>query len=221
MSSKRKLVWITLFAICFGLVEAAVVVYLRNIYYSEGFEFPPKILPAHILRTEAIREGVTIIMLIAMGVLAGKTALARFGAFLIGFGVWDMFYYIWLKIFLDWPETLLDWDILFLIPTPWAAPVLAPLLVCIGLIVCGTILFDREERGQPVKVTVVDWTVGGFAAAIIILSFLMNNGTSKPGKFPWWFFLLGLGVGLIYFLWRFLESTKGKEVHDPSQTRSE
>lgn len=204
MTTNKKLFWITLFAIGFALVEAAVVVYLRNIQYPEGFGFPPKMLPASIFRTEVIREAATIIVLVATGVLAGKTPLARFSAFLIAFGVWDMFYYIWLKVFLDWPKTLLDWDILFLIPKPWVAPVLAPLLVCVGFITCGTWSFTREERGRPVRVTRVDWMVEGIAGLLIITSFLMNDGTTMPETFPWWLFLLGLLGGVGYFVGRSL-----------------
>lgn len=128
----RKLFWIGSFGIAFGLVEAAVVVYLRSVGYPEGLDFSSGRLPGDILQTEIVREGATIIILACTAVLAGRTALARFGAFLTVFGVWDLFYYVWLKVFLGWPESLLDGDILFLIPGAWAGPVLAPMIVSLA-----------------------------------------------------------------------------------------
>lgn len=205
MSSTNKLLWLTVFGIAFALVEAVVVVYLRTLYYPQGFSFPPELIPSDILRTEVIREAATLVMLVAAGMLAGKTQLARFSAFLIVFGIWDVFYYVWLRVFLDWPATLFDWDVLFLIPGPWTAPVLAPLLVCIGFIGCGGWVFVREERGNGLKVRMVDWIVEFAAGGVIVLSFLINDGTSMPDAFAWWIFLVGLLGGVGYFLWQVIK----------------
>lgn len=211
MSGCKKLFWMTAFGIAFALVEAAVVVYLRAHYYPEGFKFPTGMLPANILRTEIIREAATMVMLIAIGMLAGRTTLGRLSAFLIVFGVWDIFYYIWLKLFLDWPETLLDWDILFLIPGPWAAPVLAPLLVCVAFIACGVWIFWREDREYLIRLRPVDLAVVASAAVVIILSFLINDGTSIPKSFPWWLFFIGLLGGVGYFVWRLVRFKKSTD----------
>jgi len=205
MGTGKKLFWIIIFGVAFGLVEAVVVVYLRNLYYPQGFVFPSGKLPPHILRTEIIREAATILMLIAISILASHKRLGRVGLFLILFGIWDIFYYIWLKVFLDWPETLFDWDILFLIPRTWAAPVLAPLLVCFVFIGCGTWLFWRVEKGHVIKLSLVDWIVEILAGVIIISSFFSNDGMSTPQFFPWWLFLIGLLGGVGYFFWRFVK----------------
>ena len=202
MKEYRKLFWIFVFGIAFGLVEAAIVVYLRTLYYPEGFQFPLKMVPMNIILTEVIREGATIAILVAFGALAGRTKLAKFGAFIIAFGVWDIFYYVWLKVFLGWPETLLDWDILFLIPVPWVSPVLAPILVSLGLIGCGIWMFIEEERHETFRATAVDWGVEIVAAILIIASFLVNSATAVPDKYPWWLFLSGFLGGVGYFLWR-------------------
>ena len=202
----RKFIWVVVFGIAFGLVEASVVVYLRSLYYPEGFHFPTGRLPTDILRTEIIREGATLVILIAIGALAGATRVAKFGAFMTVFGVWDIFYYVWLKLFLDWPETLLDWDILFLIPGPWAGPIIAPILVSMAFIGCGGWLFAREESGRPVNATPRDWIVEITAGLVMVSPFLLSGREPMPVSFPWWLFLTGLLGGVGYFVWRMVKS---------------
>jgi hypothetical protein len=67
---------------------------------------------------ELVREGATLVMLLTLGMLAGRTWRTRFGYSAIAFGVWDIFYYVFLKLISDWPKSVLDWDILFLLPLP-------------------------------------------------------------------------------------------------------
>ena len=52
----RRLPWLTLYAVAMGFLEAVVVVYLRELYYPEGFRFPIKIIPDHIAIAELVRE---------------------------------------------------------------------------------------------------------------------------------------------------------------------
>ena len=111
-----------------GYLESAVVVYLRSIYYANGFEFP--MVPINKLHTitEIGREISTMIMLIGIGVFSGKDKSGKFAVFLYSFAIWDIFYYVFLKILLNWPESLFTWDILFLIPPVWTGPVIAPVI---------------------------------------------------------------------------------------------
>ena len=46
---------------------------------------------------ELPRELATIVMLFAVGFLAGRTWRRRMGYAAIAFGVWDIFYYVFLK----------------------------------------------------------------------------------------------------------------------------
>ncbi len=39
-SMYKKIFWLSLFSIAMGYMETAVVVYLRKIYYPDGFQFP-------------------------------------------------------------------------------------------------------------------------------------------------------------------------------------
>jgi len=197
----KKLIWITIFAVAFGLVEAVVVFYLLIHFYPEGFYPPLKIISKRILYIEVIREVATAVMLVAIGIIAGRTRFAKFGAFMVSFGVWDIFYYFWLYVLIDWPTSFLDWDVLFLIPVPWMGPVLAPLLVSLGLTGCGMWIFLQEERGVHFRTTPLDWIVEFSATALMISTFFMNRGMETP-VFSWWLFLIGLIGGIGYFLWR-------------------
>jgi hypothetical protein len=59
----KKFTAITIFSIAMGFLEAAVVVYLRTLYYPEGFSFPLKNIPIDIFLVEIGREISTIVML--------------------------------------------------------------------------------------------------------------------------------------------------------------
>ncbi|MEJ2545677.1 MAG: hypothetical protein P8Y99_16560 [Calditrichaceae bacterium] len=113
-------------------VESAIVVYLREIYYPNGFHFPIKILQNYIVIIEIGREAATIIILWFSAVLAADTFKQRFAFFLFNFGLWDIFYYFWLKVFINWPAEWLEWDVLYLIPVPWISPWEAPVIVSIA-----------------------------------------------------------------------------------------
>jgi hypothetical protein len=201
---KKRLLGCTIFAIAMAYLEAAVVVYLRAIYYPEGFAFPlVEIIPFH-LWTEIGREAGTIIMFWAVAQLLAQNRREWFAYFAFNFAIWDIWYYIWLKILLNWPQSLLDWDILFLIPLPWVGPVLAPLLVSVALITAALIILSREENQRPIHLGLGGWLLEGLAGLIIITSFCTNTGCiidrSMPESYPWWIFIIGMGLGMGIFI---------------------
>ena len=136
----RILFIITIFSIAMGFMESSVVVYLREILYPGGFDFPLAPINLHLAITELIREAATLIMLLTIGIIAGRTASERFAWFIFSFAIWDLFYYIFLKLLLGWPESLLTWDILFLIPITWVGPVISPVLVALTMILLAVII---------------------------------------------------------------------------------
>src|SRR3989344_6671811 len=134
--SRNKILIVTIYAIAMAFIEATVVVYLRKLFYPNGFNFPlVGFIDPAILNIEWIREFATIIMLLMVGILAGKKLYERFAYFIYAFAVWDIFYYIFLKVILDWPNSFLTWDLFFLIPWPWIGPVLAPMLCAVLIII--------------------------------------------------------------------------------------
>jgi len=124
-------VFLSAYAVAMAMVEAAAVVYLRELYYPSGFSVASAadlaVVPAHILRVEFWREAATIVMLAAVALLAFSSRKARFLAFLWAFSVWDLGYYLFLYLFLGWPPSLDTLDAYFLIPWPWIGPVWFPL----------------------------------------------------------------------------------------------
>ncbi len=152
---------VTLFAIAMGYVESAVVVYLRALYYPDGFVVPLQVgfpyirftripdfegrIPPHILRTEIGREVATIVMLVTLAWLAGANPVQKLAVFLLAFGVWDIFYYVFLRVLIGWPRSLRTLDVLFLIPVPWIGPVWLPVSISLVMVLIGAGLLLRAR----------------------------------------------------------------------------
>lgn len=131
-------------------VESAVVFYLRTLVDRlEPYQPNPLPIAGGIGSAELVREAATLVMLAAVGWLAGRTGRSRFGYFVAAFGIWDIFYYVFLIPMTGWPRSLLDWDILFLIPLPWWGPVLAPVMIAVLMIVGGVLLACNDARDGP------------------------------------------------------------------------
>jgi hypothetical protein len=142
----RKKLTIVAFAVAFGFVEAAVVVYLRAAlgelpgYHgtlaemrrlAQTYPAPqtPTPFPPSLLTIEVLREAATMVMLIATALLAAPRLRERWAAFLLAFAAWDITYYVGLWATVGWPASFKDSDVLFLIPVPWVAQVWYPLAV--------------------------------------------------------------------------------------------
>lgn len=216
----KTIVWLTVFSIAMGFLETSVVVFLRKLYYPEGFKFPLIPVTRDIATTEFFREIATIIMLIGAGVMAGKNSIQRFVFFLYSFAIWDIFYYVFLKILLNWPESLFTWDILFLVPVPWVGPVIAPCLISLSMIVLTLVVVYFQEKGKHVYITFKEWIlliVGSITAIISFMwdyiIYISNYGEDRgiwtlssnknmfdevknyvPQAFNWWLFWVGQGV---------------------------
>ncbi|MFA5780008.1 MAG: hypothetical protein WC947_07705 [Elusimicrobiota bacterium] len=144
-----RIILTIIFAAAMGYLEAAVVVYLREIYYPSGFRISQKVkfpfvkfgavselnpFSRKIILTELGRELFTVVMLLSFAYLVGSSLSSRIAYFLLAFGVWDIFYYIFLKIILNWPESFSTTDVFFLLPVPWIGPVWLPVL-CSAIII--------------------------------------------------------------------------------------
>lgn len=165
-----------IFAVSMGLLEAIVVVYIREIYYPDGFSFPLKELPYWLIAVEWAREVSTLLMLGSVAWLSGKTFLKRLSVFLFIFGVWDIVYYIGLYVILGWPQSLLTWDILFLIPITWVGPVLAPVLCSLLMITIAMIFDYLIVLGQLEKLVLKEWLLLIAGAAIIYYTYTVDFG---------------------------------------------
>lgn len=184
------------FAIAMAFLEASVVVYLRALYYPGGFSFPLVRIPERMILIECGRELATIVMLVSVSLWLGSTRWSRFGWFAFVFGVWDLFYYMWLRLLLKWPATLLDPDILFLIPIPWIAPVIAPIAIALTMCVIGVALVVVERHGPVYRPGVAAWALGVLGTAILLYTFMHDVNASLrlqlPSPFPYWLLVIGL-----------------------------
>ena len=192
-----------LYAAAMGILEAIVVLYLRRLYYPGGFGFPLVPFDPQILRAELIREGMTLIMLLAVAWMSAEGAWGRLMAFLLAFGTWDLAYYAGLKAFLDWPAGLLTPDILFLIPRVWVGPVLAPVLVSLSWVAAGFLL--HRARYGDLGMGWKSWGLCALGCGLILTSFLRPLGSPGTPGFSWLIFGAGYvagGLALSRAAWR-------------------
>lgn len=226
---RRAAAGLLLFGVSFGYVEAAVVVYLRAIYdpvrrqihpdQAAGDLFP--LITADQLQAaapdkswlfgvEVAREACTLLMLGGVALVAAGRWKFWLPAFAVAFGTWDFFFYVFLKVLIGWPASLLTWDILFLIPVPWVAPVLAPCLVSLTIVVCGLAAMHRPVRMKPAH-----WILYAVGNLLILFSFMQDflNTTrgGMPHAFDWPVFLLGEVIGAASFLHARSTSTLGRD----------
>ncbi len=213
----KILIYLTVFSVAMGYLESAVVIYLRKIFYPEGFVFPLKAIDQHTAMVEIIREAATVIMLAVAGFLAGRTRTERFGFFLFCFGIWDIFFYVFLKLFIGWPESLLTWDILFLIPVTWVGPVIAPVINSLTMIALAVFISYFTDKNIPTRIKKPEWVLLILGSLVVIISYtfdylsfmfkrfnlsdffdpsvqseILENATGYiPQAFPWWIFIVG------------------------------
>lgn len=235
MKEKRnnnlQLLWLLVFGIAMGFFESSIVVYLRSIYYSDGFSFPIKFVDPRIASTELLRELASLVMIISVALIATKNFLQRFASFLFIFAVWDIFYYVFLKLLLNWPESFFTWDILFLIPLLWTGPVIAPIIASIVMILTALIIRHFNRRSHySFYLELREW-LGLLAGAFVIfvsfiwdyVTYLFNHiaGDAEtvntlfidiqkltrkyiPDVFHWWLYIPGIIVLLstLYMIYR-------------------
>lgn len=229
MSLRRLLIIVTLFAIAMGFLETVVVVYLREILYPEGFGFPLSPVTPDLAVTELLREVATMVMLVSVGLLLSRKFSTGFAWFLYTFAIWDICYYIFLKLLLGWPESLLTWDVLFLIPTTWTGPVLAPVMLSLTMILLALVILTGDDRGRETRIDWTEWTGMILGSLILILGFVYDYSQHMlthfslagmfrikdpevlavasryiPARFPWWIFMIGMIflLGTIGRYWR-------------------
>lgn len=189
-----------MFAIAMAWVESACVYYLRVLVDRiQPYQANPLPMRGGIGEAELVREAATLVMLLTVGMLAGRTKIARLGYAAIAFGVWDIAYYVFLWVMTGWPTSLLDWDILFLLPLPWWGPVLAPVSIALLMIVGGTAVTESRhgDPGAPARLLlpramhVSTWLGVGLALYVFMADALRALGQSVdvrmvlPVAFNW------------------------------------
>jgi hypothetical protein len=179
---RARYVWLWLFGIALGWFEAAVVVYLRALFYPLGFEFPVVLIPDKFAVVEIIRETASIVILVAVARFAASRTVDRCAAFALSFGIWDIAYYAFLKLALGWPPSLSTWDVLFLIPLPWLGPVWAPCVVSLSLVLAGSWILLTPERNRRYRVS--EWLLASLGGIFVTASFLADWRAALENRLP-------------------------------------
>jgi hypothetical protein len=198
---RKRFVWVSVYAVAMALLEAVVVVYIRELLSITD----DQVSLGPYVRMEMGREVATIVMLAAVGWLAGRRGSERWAYGLFAFGLWDIWYYVWLKVLIGWPATLLGWDVLFLLPLRWWGPVLSPMLIAALICVTAVLAVVRMERGERLAITgarVGSVAAGGLLALYVFMSDALHAllggqpdwATLRPGPFKWPLFLIALAL---------------------------
>jgi hypothetical protein len=203
-STTKRFLGVSAYAVAMAYLEAAVVVYLRALLGLTDITAVDVSLGQYGL-VEIGREAATVVMLAAVGWMAGRHGRERWAYGLFAFGLWDIAYYVWLKVLIGWPASLLGWDLLFLIPLPWWGPVLAPALIAVLICVATVLAVVRMERKQRLGITplrLVSVSGGAVLALYVFMSDAIRAvlagpidwGALRPTLFQWPLFLVALGL---------------------------
>jgi len=191
------------YAVAMAFLESAVVVYLQRALGIDPRALFPLRDPAvtgDLALIEVGREAATLVMLAAVGWLAGRSGLERLAWTAVAFGTWDVFYYAWLWAFIGWPSSLGTWDLLFLIPVPWTGPVWAPVAISLALVGFGLAAARRIRAGSPVRSGRVQVAAGVAGGLVVVVSFTLDAGRilagGVPDSFAWPVFAAGLGLAV-------------------------
>lgn len=206
MTAQRRWSLVVTYAVAMAFGEAAVVVYLRSLFNRLDPAAAPSLdVPGWVIAMEVAREAATLMMLVAVGGLAGRTWRGRLGYLLVAFGTWDICYYVFLVPLSGWPRSLFDWDVLFLIPLPWWGPVLAPVSIAGLMLVGGTLMTRGDELPGARWPTGLAWSLMLIGLLLALYVFTadsiraLGGGSAairqvRPTWFNWPLFALALAL---------------------------
>jgi len=137
---------ITVFALAFAFVEAAIAISLKQLYYPDGWKPPFHALPGKANLVEQAREVMTLVMIASVAAIGRPTWREGLARGLWIFGIWDLGYYAFLLMLTGYPSSLLDLDLVFLVPIVWVFPVWVAVLVSTIAILVALRLHARHGR---------------------------------------------------------------------------
>lgn len=169
-----RLFWWAVYAAAFGVTEAALVVYVRQLLgYPPGLDYAEiwaargeslsytamsrELYNRGLYPVEIAREAGTMILLFGAAMAAGQTWRERWGIFWYTFALWDLTYYLYLVWFIGFPRSLSAVDVYFLIPITWYGPVWFPVCVVMpALTILGVWLIRSPSAHAEKEVRVLE-----------------------------------------------------------------
>jgi len=203
---RSRWLMVALYAVAMAWVEAAAVYYLRTLVNRiDPYQPNPLPIASGLGEAELVRELATLVMLFAVGWLAGATGRARIAYSAFAFGLWDIFYYPFLRIMTGWPRSLVDWDVLFLFPLPWWGPVWAPVSIALLMVLWGTAITQFERSPVSPGIGWRSMVSGGLGVVVALIVFMADairtadKGTEAlrtmlPVRFNWPLFSVALAL---------------------------
>ena len=197
---------VALFAVAMAWMESAVVFYLRTMVDRiEPYQSNPLPLVGGLGGVELVREAATLLMVLTVGMLAGRTWSGKMAYSAIAFGLRDIFYYVFLRVICAWPRNIMDWDVLFLLPLPWWGPVIAPILIALLMIIWGSVVVWRDEKPVPCGAGLPCWVANAVGIVIALYVFMEDalrvagQGETAirnvlPETFNWPLFMVALSL---------------------------
>ncbi len=130
-----------------GYIDAVSSFYVRAML-QESIEAEEEIvaetiaeqMPPRIRTLEQTRQASLVLVLLIIGIIAGRNGLQQAGTFAFSLGGWIVFRYASIRAIIDWPGSLADLDAVILLPEPVHAPVWMLLLSAVALTTMGVLL---------------------------------------------------------------------------------
>ncbi len=107
---------------------------------------------------------------------------------------------MWLKAAINWPLSIFDWDVLFLIPMPWLAPVIAPVSLSLIMIAIGYMIVRFFAKGYEVKPGLIHWIIVLIGCGFIFYSFMNDFDAAFFQKYPKPYRYEFLIIGELFFI---------------------
>ena len=232
MRTHARWLVVVAFAVSMAWLESATVYYLRTLVDRiEPYQPNPLPIQGTLGQVELVREAATLVMLLTVGILAGRTWRARWGYAAVAFGMWDIFYYVFLRVMCGWPRSIFDWDVLFLLPLPWWGPVVAPVSIAVLMILWGTLVTAPRTPLPSSPLTAKAWFLSALGTALALYVFMTDSlrqleqlkiGTAfeLPTAFNWPLFTAAFFLMAAPLAAAGLQrgQTRVKHVSDPSLT---
>lgn len=139
------LIALTALCIAVGYIDALSSFYVRGMMQvaQEGGGFAKAVaeeMPPRIVSLELTRQAAFVLVLLTVGIVAGRNGFQRAGTFIFALGGWMVFRYVSIRTITDWPTSLADLDAVIFLPEPLYAPIWMTLILGLALGTIGVLL---------------------------------------------------------------------------------